>query len=202
MEKKLSIIVPIYNAEEFIERGLDSIPVRDDLEVICIDDCSTDSSPEILKNYTRLPLKILTNDPNMGIGYSTRVGIKAATGEYITGLDIDDYYITEILNRCLDTINLGEYDIYNFSYLENDGRVRRYDNIAGLPGKWIRRSLTNKATFSNRRELADVYFMRDLRRFKPTELNLDVIYYRYNYPRKGSVSYDIEKRWGVPGHED
>lgn len=199
---KLSIIVPIYNGAQFIKQGLDSIPVRDDIEVICIDDCSTDATPEILKNYTRLPLRILTNDPNMGIGYSTAAGMRAARGEYITGLDIDDCYITEEFERCLDTFNLGEYDIYNFSYIENAGNIRPGTNISGLPGKWIKRSFMGNLTFDIGRTLADCRFMKALRRKHPKEIFLDTVYYKYNYPRKGSISYDIEKGWGVPGHEE
>ena len=131
---KLSIIIPIYNGEEFIKRALDSIPVRDDIEVICIDDCSTDHTLEILNNYKRLPLKIFHNEQNMGIGYTTNVGINNSTGLYFTGMDIDDYYITEIFENCLDTIQL-EADIYNFDYLENNGTIRPFSNISGLPGK-------------------------------------------------------------------
>lgn len=131
---KLSIIIPIYNGEQFIGQALDSIPARDDIEVICIDDCSTDRTLEILNNYKRLPLKVFHNEANMGIGYTTNVGINNATGEYITGMDIDDYFITELFENCLDNIILTA-DIYNFDYLENDGSVRPYTNISGLPGK-------------------------------------------------------------------
>ena len=185
---KLSIIIPIYNGEEFIKRALDSIPVRDDIEVICIDDCSTDSTLEILKNYTRLPLKVFHNVQNMGIGFTTNVGINNATGEYFTGMDIDDYYITEIFEYCLDNLQLGA-DIYNFCYLENAGNVRPYSNISGLPGKWVRRAFIGDTRFRNERYKTDMYFMVELRRKPRKEVNLDIIYYRYNYPRIGSIDW-------------
>ena len=121
---KLSIIVPIYNGAEFIVRALDSIPKRDDIEVLCIDDGSTDDTFQILSSYDRLPIKIFHNQKNMGIGYSSNIGLTNATGEYITGLDIDDYFLTDIFNECLNEIELGAIDIYNFKYLENNGDIR------------------------------------------------------------------------------
>ena len=186
---KLSIIIPIYNGEKFILRALDSIPKRDDIEVICVDDGSTDNTFEILKNYTRIPIKIFHLNKNMGIGYATNTGIEASTGEYITGLDIDDYYITEIFNNCLDNIIL-EDDIYNFSYLQNSGEVWWAKDIWGLPGKWIKKSFIGNIRWRRDRFATDMYFLQELRRKKPKEKFLNIIYYRYNYPREGSMDWE------------
>ena len=186
---KLSIIMPVYNGKDFLIKALDSIPVRDDIEVICIDDCSTDNSLEILKNYTRLNLRIFHNDQNMGIGYTTNVGINNATGEYFTGMDQDDYFITDIFEHCLDNLNLIA-DIYDFDCLENAGNVRPSSNISALWGKWIRRSFIGDIRFRNERYKTDMYFIWDLRNGKhPREEHLHLIYYRYNYPRVGSVDW-------------
>lgn len=184
---KLSIIIPIYNGEQFIKRALDSIPVREDLEVICIDDCSTDNSLEILKNYTRLPIKLFHNLENMGIGYSTNVGIENATGDYITGMDIDDWFLTDNFEACLE-MNLTA-DIYHFCYLENNGDIRVPVNISGLPGKWIKRSFVGQTRFRNERYKTDMYFMNDLRAKHPQSVVLNKLYYRYNYPRIGSIDW-------------
>ena len=186
---KLSIIVPIYNGAEFIVRALDSIPKRDDIEVLCIDDGSTDDTFQILSSYNRLPIKIFHNQKNMGIGYSSNIGLTNATGEYITGLDIDDYFLTDIFNECLNEIELGAIDIYNFKYLENNGDIRPWEKIRGLPGAWIKKSFIGNTRFKNKTAGADICFYWELRSKYHSEINLNKIIYRYNFPRKGSVSW-------------
>ena len=94
---KLSIIMPCYNVENTIERAIDSIYMQEvnfNFEVIIINDCSTDSTLNILRKYSDRykNIKIIENDKNMGNALSFKKGIAESSGKYFTVLDGDDFY--------------------------------------------------------------------------------------------------------------
>lgn len=93
-QPKLSVIIPVYNASNFLRQGLDSILLQSlkDLEVICVDDESTDNSLEILREYAEKdPRVVVLEQKNSGAAIARNKGIDAARGEYIHFLDADDY---------------------------------------------------------------------------------------------------------------
>ena len=91
----ISIIIPIYNMENYIDFCFKSIlnQTLQDIEIICVDDGSTDKSLEILKEYAKKDsrIKILTQQ-NSGAGKARNKGILESTGEFISFIDSDDYY--------------------------------------------------------------------------------------------------------------
>ena len=91
---KISTIIPVYNAEKYIARCLDSIlnQPMDELEIICVDDGSTDSSLEILRDYEQrfANVHVLTQK-NQYAGVARNNGLKIAQGEYVHFVDADDY---------------------------------------------------------------------------------------------------------------
>lgn len=91
----ISIIIPIYNVEDYLERCLDSIlnqNISGDIELICINDGSTDNSLSILENYKRdYPFITLINQTNIGLGATRNKGMKMATGKYLMFVDSDDW---------------------------------------------------------------------------------------------------------------
>lgn len=93
----LSIIIPVYNKEEYVEKTIHSIfkQTYDNIEVICVDDCSTDNSlkiiEELLKRYPKL--KLIKNEYNLGSGSSRNKGITECKGEYLMFIDADDYIV-------------------------------------------------------------------------------------------------------------
>ena len=91
---KLSVIIPVYNVENYLNECLDSVTSQtlDDMEIICIDDGSTDNSPDILKEYSKKDkrIKIITKE-NGGQATARNLGIKEAQGEYIAFVDSDDF---------------------------------------------------------------------------------------------------------------
>ncbi len=91
---KISVIVPVYNVEEYLSDCLDGILSQSltDIEIIGIDDCSTDQSAKILKEYASKDkrIKIVKNEINRGPGYSRNKGIGMAAGKYIMFVDSDD----------------------------------------------------------------------------------------------------------------
>lgn len=97
---KISIVIPIYNASLLLERCLHSVFNQNkdyDLEVICIDDGSTDNSVEIIKNYPNL-IKLLQQS-NQGPAAARNKGIEVATGKYLAFLDADDFWEPDFLKE-------------------------------------------------------------------------------------------------------
>lgn len=92
---KVSIIIPIYNVADHLERCLDSCinQTLQDIEIICINDCSPDNSLSILKTYAEKDerIKIINFEINQGVSIARNTGIKIAKGEYIGFIDPDDY---------------------------------------------------------------------------------------------------------------
>ena len=88
----ISIIVPIYNAEKYLNKCIDSLvnQTKKELEFILINDGSTDSSEDIIKSYKDKRIKYFKNK-NQGIGKTRNFGIDKATGKYLMFLDSDDY---------------------------------------------------------------------------------------------------------------
>ena len=95
MEKKISVIIPIYNMEKYLSTCLDSVlsQTLKEIEIICINDGSFDKSQEILNEYSWKDRRVkVINQMNQGAAIARNNGIKYATGEFIGFIDPDDYY--------------------------------------------------------------------------------------------------------------
>ena len=93
---KISVIMPVYNEEQYLEKTCQSLKQQtlDDIELICINDGSTDNSTDILTNLaTEYDNIRIINQENQGSGIARNKGIDEAKGEYIAFLDADDKYI-------------------------------------------------------------------------------------------------------------
>lgn len=108
---KVSVIIPVYNTEKYLEKCLESVcnQTLSDIEIICINDCSTDNSREILNKYAADDerIKIINFPENRGAAAARNAGIDAATGEYIGFVDSDDYpdldFYEKLYNRAKET---------------------------------------------------------------------------------------------------
>ena len=111
---KLSVIIPVYNVENYLRECLDSITSQTvkDIEIICIDDGSTDNSPKILKEYQKKDsrIKIITKE-NGGQASARNLGIKKAQGEYIAFIDSDDFIESEMLEKLYTKAKDNNLDI-------------------------------------------------------------------------------------------
>ncbi|MCI8598690.1 MAG: glycosyltransferase family 2 protein [Lachnospiraceae bacterium] len=95
---KISIIIPVYNCEDYLEQCIKSVLAQSlkELEMICIDDGSTDFSAQLLQEFARKDKRIvLLCQENQGPGAARNAGIRQAKGKYIIFLDADDYYVDE-----------------------------------------------------------------------------------------------------------
>ncbi len=92
MSVKVSIIMPVYNAEAYLQAALDSLYAQSlsDFEILAINDGSTDGSAQILSKQTDKRLIVLTNDHNQGLSFSLNRGLQAASGDYLARMDADD----------------------------------------------------------------------------------------------------------------
>ena len=121
MEKytpKITIIIPIYNVENYLHETLFSAvhQTLKDIEVICIDDHSTDTSREILKKFcdTDERIRCIEHSSNMGVGFSRKEGVLAATGEFIMFLDGDDRLDVNVCKKCYHEMKKDPVDILQF----------------------------------------------------------------------------------------
>ena len=123
---KISIIIPIYNTEKYLRQCLDSIinQTLSDIEIICIDDGSTDKSLEILEEYEKQDsrIKILTQD-NKGTATARNNALNIATGEYILCVDSDDYIRNDALELIYNKAKSINSDMLSFGGTNFDNKT-------------------------------------------------------------------------------
>jgi glycosyltransferase involved in cell wall biosynthesis len=131
----VSILVPVYNVEQYLEQCLDSLVSQTlaNIEIICINDGSTDSSPEILERFAAADPRIkLINKKNSGYGASMNQGLELAQGEYVGIVESDDYAERDMFERLYAAAREHEVAVvrsdYFFTWSEQDTRdaVRSY----------------------------------------------------------------------------
>ena len=108
---KVSVIVPVYNAQQYLETCMDSIcgQTLKELEILCVDDGSTDASYEILQNYAKKDSRIkLLSQKNQYAGVARNHGMKYARGKYMAFLDADDYFECDMLEKMYERAEEGE----------------------------------------------------------------------------------------------
>lgn len=111
---KVSVVVPVYNVECYLRQCLDSIINQSlqDIEIICVDDGSTDSSPEILDEYARMDSRVhILRQKNLYAGVARNTGLTAATGEYVIFWDSDDYFALDALEKLYNRAVAYQADI-------------------------------------------------------------------------------------------
>ena len=133
----ISVIIPVYRAEAYVERCLRSIEAQryDDFEVIIINDCSPDGSMAVVENTLtdcpRLKARsvVLHNDRNIGSALTRRRGMRQARGEYVVQVDSDDYVSDDFLSQLAAVATAEDSDIVMCDmYFDNNGTLtqRRY----------------------------------------------------------------------------
>ncbi len=138
-EVVLSIVVPVYNTEKYLAKCLDSILQQNivELEVICVNDGSRDSSLSILQKYAEKNdcIKIIDKS-NSGYGDTVNQGIKKANGRYIGIVESDDWVVENALKRLVDLALEYDADIvkgnYNYYFSDNEC-IQFIDNLVGSP---------------------------------------------------------------------
>ncbi|WP_232473267.1 glycosyltransferase family 2 protein [Brachyspira sp. SAP_772] len=114
---KVSVVIPVYNVEPYLRECLDSVinQTLKEIEIICIDDRSTDNSYQILEEYAKKDsrIRIFQNEKNSGAGKSRNKGINNSKGEYIGFIDSDDYISNDYFESLYYTAKKFNSDISN-----------------------------------------------------------------------------------------
>ncbi len=132
---KVSIVLPTYNGEKFLRGSIESClkQTHRDLELILVDDCSTDTTPAIMQEYAQKDtrVKVIRNQTNQRLPRSLNIGFRQATGEYLTWTSDDNEYVPQSIEKML--AHLKEYPQADFVYAdywavyEEEGRKELVD---------------------------------------------------------------------------
>lgn len=199
-ELKITVIVPVYNAERWLERALDSIPVQDDIQLILLDDGSTDRSWDIMLNWWRKHCIDGTRsvihrwENNRGVAAAMNLGFSMAKGEYIVSLSADDYYVTDFSNfrPHLDGVN----DLVFFDLQVNNGDIwhlneESMNEFVGAV-KFIRREFLGDIRIPDKKWHEDIPFTQALYGKDPKCVFTGIVLKHYNWPREGSLIWQAE----------
>lgn len=219
----VSVIIPVYNAGPYLRECLDSVLGQSlhEIEVICVDDGSTDNSLEILCEYAARDNRLMViGRENMGVGYTRNQAMENATGEFIAFMDPDDWYPNDtVLKRMYDTAKKYNVKIVGgslISYDQDVGKERRFTNYPQYFAKeelikysdyqfdfgytkfiFDRKMLSdNNIVFPNYRRFQDPVFM--VRAFATAGTFCAIPDYTYTYRQSHRpVGWNEEKVWGL-----
>lgn len=130
---KLSIIVPVYGVEKYLNRCVESLinQTLKDIEIIMVDDKSPDNCPQMCDEYALMDnrIKVIHKEKNEGLGFARNTGLNAASGDYIAFVDSDDYVEPETYQTALDESLLNNLDICFFRHRRVDEAGYMYNEI-------------------------------------------------------------------------
>lgn len=153
---KLSIVIPIYNAERYIEECLVSIlpEMNNDMELLLIDDGSKDSSYQLIQKYKKENIRVFHHE-NHGVSYTRNVGILEARGDYIQFVDADDRlsqgWGNVVLSGCDEIADVVYYG-KNFDEQENIEKINIIHGIFGIPDSKCNANMSSPCSKLYRRE--------------------------------------------------
>lgn len=216
----LSVIVPVYNVELYLAQCLDSLlsQTYSRLEIILVNDGSTDSSPEICLDYARKDDRLkVVHKPNGGLSSARNYGMQYATGEYVAFLDSDDWLEVDIYRLCMQAfLDDPKLDLCIFAYANeflNESIVIDRDVLIGAdrdavlialenpvsgisPCVWnkvYRHSLIRGLTFPEGRVYEDLPYTHQVLRRTGKLLYLPIVGVHYRRTNAQSISYTIKE---------
>lgn len=150
--KKVSIIVPIFNEEIYLERCLNSLVNQNysNIEILLINDGSIDSSRKICESFMERDKRIiLFNNKNMGVSYSRNFGMQNCTGDFVTFVDSDDYVSNDYISILIDYQVKDDYDIVISNAKDVIENIIIEKDVKGLP-RVLNRDDTLNAFFTSK----------------------------------------------------
>ena len=127
---KVSVIMPIYNAHDFLAIAIDSVLAQTlkEIELICVDDGSTDTSLDMLKIYQKMDNRIrIITETNAGPGHARNNGLRRARGKYVAFLDADDFFEPTMIEKLYTLAEENDLDI----------AITKYDIYDNRKGKFV-----------------------------------------------------------------
>lgn len=210
---KVTLIIPVYNAEKYIRRCLDSIinQTYKNIEIICVNDCSPDNSAAIVKEYVdRYPAKIIyiENEKNTGPGLCRDKAVRLASGDFIMFVDSDDYISKDYVQIYLDEIVRKKCDVVIGGYTKDiEGKLVKHKV---LDSEWSAISyavgwakmykkkflIDNDIRFTSIRCGEDIFFCMTMFYYDMTYSVIDYQGYYYYFNKNSTTStLSYEKRF-------
>ena len=158
MEKPLvSVIIPVYNVEQYLRQCLDSVvnQTLKDIEIICVNDSSTDNSLAILNEYAARDsrIKVITQ-PNGGAGAARNNGLSASTGKYLSFLDSDDFFEPDMLELAYEK---AEEDKADFVVFQSDQYYTDDDKFVQVAWTLREKEIPPYTPFSHRQMTDNIF---------------------------------------------
>ena len=132
---KVSVIIPVYNVQNYLRPCLDSVlkQTLKEIEIICVDDGSTDGSLEILKQYAAKDNRItVLKQKNLHAGVARNAGLAVARGEYLSFLDSDDFFELNMLEESYRLIRKKQADILFYQYKNFNQETQQIEKTGGI----------------------------------------------------------------------
>ncbi|UCC94465.1 MAG: glycosyltransferase [Candidatus Omnitrophota bacterium] len=202
-QSKVSIVLPTYNGFQYIHQSIDSClnQTHKNIELIIVDDASTDSTPQIIKSYSDGRIHYIRNEANLGLANSLNKGFSYAQGEYFTWTSDDNYYSEQAIQVMAEELkkHRGIDFVYANYYIVNDeGNVSGRERVTSVKKLYLWNCIG--ACFLYRRSVYETigeynpqvslfedyeYWLRVRQRFSMKRLNKWLYYYRLH---KGSLT--------------
>lgn len=148
IKPKISIVIPVYNVEKYLKQCLDSAVNQTllEIEIICVDDGSTDNSGSILDEYAQKDTRIkVIHKENAGYGKAMNDGLAKATGEYFAVLESDDFIVKDAYEIFYREAKLHDADIVRSDYFDySTNSNRNILKVKQMTSHWIYRAFTVK----------------------------------------------------------
>lgn len=128
MDKKVSVILPVYNGEKYVSEAIESVlnQTYQNIEFIIVNDCSTDGTNRIINRYAELDsrIKVINNKENLKLPKSLNRGFGEATGKYYTWTSADNKYKENAIQKMVSVLETEQYDMVyaNFSNVDMEGK--------------------------------------------------------------------------------
>lgn len=158
---KYSIIVPAYNCETTIKKCIESVLTQkyNNYELIIVNDGSVDNTLPIIMEYQEKNNNIIIiNNSNHGVSYSRNIGVKNATGDYITFLDADDYYDEDCLSVIDNYLKKDRVDFLRYNF-KNDGIGGFNNDIYDLAGKNVSKEKLFQHLLTNSKKIPNLVML-------------------------------------------
>ncbi|WP_017401301.1 glycosyltransferase family 2 protein [Acinetobacter radioresistens] len=186
----VSVIVPVYNVEQYLDECLNSIRQQTykNIEIIVVEDCSTDNSLNTLTKHLEDPrVKLIQHEKNSGLSAARNTGIDAANGDYIMFVDSDDYIDFNLIKLCLDNIKDNNTDIIIFdfhAFNDNEAIKKEKNSINNYKVK-----LLNEVEYLKYPHFAWLkFFKADI--LKKYSLRFKVGYYYEDWPFHWEIAFN------------
>lgn len=195
----VSVIVPVYNVEQYLDECLNSIRQQTykNIEIIVVEDCSTDNSLNTLTKHLEDPrVKLIQHEKNSGLSAARNTGIDAAKGDYIMFVDSDDLVHLSLIELCVKyaIVNNADLITYNFKAFEDGIKLNPQLELSDVDNLKV---LEQGENYFNQQHFAWLKFIRtDL--LKSRNLYFPVGLYYEDWPFHWELGLVANKKFHIP----